>query len=1160
MTAPHPAFAPLDAPTLVEASAGTGKTYTIITYFVRAIVEKGYSPKQILVVTYTKAATSDLRARARARIVEALNRLDGGVNEPDLLDELLSSASMRFGRARVEERLRNALASIDQAAIMTIHGFCQRLLQDHPLTFGIDFDFEVIEDLSSFHAELAKDFWTSELYAQPEWLVEVLHDQGVTAQSLARLADEAMMPGVGVVGPAPVEIDDAALKRALTLQAEAGALWKAHRDQVAELLLEYPGFKRNQYNVSRIEAKWIPELEALFQRQGLQRLPDFFPKLARGKMAIKVRHEEPPHAFFDACRALLDAHDELEPMRAFAAFDFRRRFLQYVCEQNERRKHDTGVLSFDDLLTTVHTRVVGDERAEKESAAQIIARDYPLALVDEFQDTDSVQYAIFRSVYGEGTAVYVGDPKQAIYAFRGADVFSYIAAAEDVRERQTLSTNRRSDPAMVSAVNTLFGRRDEAFLLDGIRFEPAHAHEREDRTTLAPAMELIFADEARLQGDLSAEVASMVANEIAHLLRSDAMIEGRAIAPGDIAVLCRSNAKAGQVTKALRGLNIPTSLDGDSSVLSTEVANSLFAVLEAALMPGDSPAVRRALLTPLLGVSPLDLTTMQDDVWTDWIARFQDWHETWKNHGIVRFIEDMLRTSGAEQRLASSPASRRELTDLLHVEELLMMGERQRQRDPVALMQWCRRLQDGSPEEGMVRSEDLQQRPDAEAGAVRVTTIHKSKGLEYGIVYCPFNWSDAGLWSSERSALKFHEDDRSIRIDLGSPDRPAHEQQAELERFSEALRLLYVGVTRAKYRCTLFWGRARGWNKSALGYLLHGRERADKPTQQDLRRDVEELVHSSGGVIGWREPHTDQSPPLEGARFDGGLDADAVIRTYDLAARIASFTSLTGHDEKTPGPRAALDAEELPSRLFMDLPGGTRTGLLLHSIMEHADFAKLESEETRREIETQLGAYGFSAKLATQVQADLVKVATTPLFTDVAKPRLLDLDPAHQLRELEFTLSARRARVADLARLLREHRAPAAAPGYPDRLRELHAPSLQSFLRGYIDLMFEWQGRWYVADYKSNTLPSYAPDELTEAMQQEHYVLQALLYSAAAQRYLRQRLPGYDPQTHWGGALFLFLRGMRGADSRLPGVFFDRSTPELLDAIDRWLGGHDGSR
>jgi exodeoxyribonuclease V beta subunit len=1124
-----PELVSLDAPTLVEASAGTGKTYTITTYFVRAILERGLMPEQILVVTYTKAATAELRVRSRKRILQAIALLDDPSGEPDALHEVVSKAVERLGRRGAEGQLRNALSQMDQASIMTIHGFCQRLLQDHPLLFGIDFDFEVAQDVASLYSELAVDFWATDLYDKPDWLLRALDAKNVGTDHLAKLANVAMMPGTEIIGPQSPKASEEAMGKWLALRREAGTLWAAERETIWEILLNHQGLNKRSYNPKTLNRTWRPDLDDFFSEAGFRSLPEFFCKLAQGRMVMKRGFEKPRHRFFDACALLSDADDALAPALDYAVFAFQQRFLDFARSRTRRRREEAAVLTYDDLLTTVYAPFDPSRPStspfDRGLIARTISSEYPLALVDEFQDTDSIQYGIFHAIYGDGSAVYVGDPKQAIYAFRGADVFSYIGAAADVGERKhSLKTNRRSDPGVVRAVNALFSSRKPAFILEDIGFEPAVAHEKKNRSSFDPS-------------------------------RSDAKIEERPVEAGDVAVLCRSNNQAIEVTKALRARGIPASLDGDASVLNTDIASDLRTVLEATLMPGDSRAVRRALLTSLLGICPYELATISDEVWSEWMSRFRFWNETWHSQGVLRFLEDMLRSTGAETRIASQPTARRQLTDLTHIEELLLRGERERRRDPIALMQWFRRLDEGTPNQGAVAYEDLQQRPDAQSGAVRISTIHKSKGLEYGIVYCPFTWNDASLWKFDKVAVKFHDEHRNVKIDLGSADRDAHLRASEQEALSEALRLLYVAVTRAKYRCTLFWGPGSNWKSSALGYLLHGSEALGKLDEEEMRKDVVALATASSGAIGCRSSHRAQAAPPEHEPSAAFLTARAPTRRFGHAPRIASFTSLTGHDEKTPGPRGVAAVADSESALFTDLPGGVRTGLLLHSILEHANFQKLDGDETKRLIKRQLSGFGFDASLAPTVQRDLELVAATPLTGEPGAPRLVDLSPDQQLRELEFTLCVDRPSITDLANLMKQYGAPAAAPRYYERLIEASSPGLQRFLRGYIDLMFEWQGQWYVADYKSNTLPAYTPGTVNEAVQREHYALQAQLYTAAAQRYLKQRVSGYDPRTHWGGSLFLFLRGMQGPDRAGSSVFFDRQPAELLSAVDSWLGG-----
>jgi exodeoxyribonuclease V beta subunit len=1148
MSTPAPELIRLDAPTLVEASAGTGKTHAITTYFVRAILEYGLAPERILVVTYTKAATAELRVRCRGRIVKALEQLEETPGDHDALHSVLKSSVERLGRREVGRRLRAALRQMDQAPILTIHGFCQRLLQEHPLSFGVDLELEVAEDVSALHAELAVDFWATELYDAPDWLLEALEARRVSVRRLEQLANVATMPGIEIIGPEPAVSDEAALEDVLRLHRRAAEIWEEKRDTVLRLL-GTKGLNGNSYRAATIRDRWAPELDELFQQASVRALPEFFERLGAKRIRMNKGYEPPKHPFFDVCEELIVAHERIDPALAYAVFSFQKRFCEYVRERSRVRRDEAALFSFDDLLTTVHAGVSGDS-----AVASRVRAAYPLALVDEFQDTDSTQYGIFRAVYGDGAVIYVGDPKQAIYAFRGADIFSYIDAANDVGERKcTLGTNRRSDPGLVHAVNAIFSRLKPPFLIEGIGFEAAEPHEKRNRSSLSPSLDLALLGSDVLAKPLPASVAAIAANEVALLLQSDASIEGRPVSPGDVAVLCRTNAQAIAVTKALRDLDVPASLDGGASVLTTDIAKDLSAVLEAALMPGDSRKVRRALLTSLLSVSPFELASMDDERWSSWVSRFRGWSEAWHEQGVLRFLEDMLSSTNVEESLASRPTARRDLTDLLHLEELLLRGERERRRDPVALMQWFRRLADDTSD-AMVPLEDLQQRPDAQSGAVRVTTIHKSKGLEYGIVFCPFTWGDAGLWPFDKVALKFHDRAGRLKIDLGSAAREEHLAARRTEAASEALRLLYVALTRAKYQCTLFWGPRRDWRDSALAYLIHDREAKGKLDDDRVRADVEELVASAREHVGWRLPaaprafrqHPDDSGVV--------LEPRPHRRVFDHAPHIASFTSLTGGDEKTLGPSIG----DATSPLFEALPGGARTGLLLHAILEKADLAAVDGEEAKELIQHQLALHGFDAEHLSSVHRDLIEVVSTPMGVDPALPPLRALGADHQLRELEFTMAVERPNLHALSDILRAHGAPTAAPKYHERLASLSSQTLRSFLRGFIDLMFQWDGRWYVADYKSNRLPAYQQTDVIEAVQREHYVLQGQLYSAAAHRYLRQRDLDYDPDKNWGGALFLFLRGMNGPERAGTSVFFERQSPDFLDAMDAWLGGSHG--
>ena len=1047
---------PLESPCLVEASAGTGKTHAITTCFIRGVVEQGLMPDQILVVTYTKAATAELRGRTRTRLLEATAMLDGVSSGDDALDEVVQTAVARLGRADVEQMLVDALGRMDQAAIFTIHAFCQRLLQDFPLSFGVDLEVEVSEDARSVNRELAIDFWAAELYDAPDWLVSALGRAKVDVTHLTRLASDATRPGVEVIGPERVEVDETSVEAWRERKARAAHLWAAERANILEAL-GAPDLYKNIYG-SRVAA-WPPELDAFFADDTWRSAPKFFLRLCSDKMREKTRSgfDAPQHPFFDECERLRRADEALEAGFDSAVFAFQQRFIDRVQREARRRRETDAVLTFDDLLASVYAPLDSSspkhDPAIREEIVSKVSKAYPLALVDEFQDTDSIQYGIFSSIYGDGSAVYVGDPKQAIYAFRGADIYSYIRAVRDVSDRRyVLDTNRRSDPALVAAVNSLFSIRTPPFVLDELRMEPVRAHEAR-RSSFDPALQVLYLDADRVGSTFERSVSSIVANEVALLLQSNERIEDRPVAPDDIAVLCRSNAQAAAVTDALRALQVPTSLEGDASVLATTMARDLGAVLDASLLPGDSRLVRRALLTELLGVTPRALSAMGDAQWSGWVSRFSTWRETWHQYGVVRFFEDMLRDTDAESRIARHPAARRKLTDLRHLEELLLRGERERRRDPFALMQWFRRLEGSSPGTGAVEIESLQQRPDAESGAVRVSTIHKSKGLEYGVVYVPFPWKDAALFRFDRRVVKFHDAEGNLRIDLGSPSFDAHLEASKRENLSEVIRLLYVAVTRAKHRCTVFWGPAERSSDSALGYLLHGE--GARPDEGEMLHDVEAFAAASGGTAGVAAPSEERAAAFEAPREGRTLAARPLTRTHDHARRIGSFTSLTGHDEKSPRPRSGADTPEPAGGLFEALPAGAKTGLMLHAVLERVELDRLERRDALQTIREELRRSGFDEAHAEAVLRDLEVVAQTPLTTEERAPRLVDLPRKRQLRELEFTLGLGSPGLAGLCDLLQEHGSPSPIPDYHQQLRALRTDALQPFLRGYIDLMFD---------------------------------------------------------------------------------------------------------
>ena len=538
---------------------------------------------------------------------------------------------------------------------------------------------------------------------------------------------------------------------------------------------------------------------------------------------------------------------------------------------------EANTQSFDDLLHRLDEALAGPAGA---ALAERIRGRFHAVLIDEFQDTDPVQYRIFERLYrgGEGGLFLIGDPKQAIYAFRGADVFTYMQAKRDAAKPvYTLDTNRRSGPRLLAAINSVFalGEDRAPFVFDEIPFTPMRpAPDAADALGGAaagrPPLQILFVprpsgERPINKGWADDNLPRLVAAEIARFLACGATIEGREVDPGDIAVLCRKNKQAARVQEELRGLAIPSVLQGDASVFESPECRELERVLRAMAEPTDAAALRAALVTPLCGLGGADLFALKDDEagWDGWVRRFQDWSERWRADGFMPAFRRMLDGCDAPPRLLALTDGERRLTNVLHLGELLQTAAAETRRGPLGLVEWLAEMRVDAAARGEMAGEAAQMRLESDADALKLTTVHKSKGLEYPIVYCPFLWDGKLLYGEDDTCLRFHAPDGTLTMDLGSPQRDEHRRLAEREALAESLRLLYVALTRAKHRCSVVWGAFREAETSALGYLLHqppslpagesaetaAKEHVGSLDDEAMRAELQALVERSGGSV-----------------------------------------------------------------------------------------------------------------------------------------------------------------------------------------------------------------------------------------------------------------------------------------------------------------------
>jgi exodeoxyribonuclease V beta subunit len=1101
--------------TLLEASAGTGKTYTIAALAARYVAD-GLPLDSLLIVTFTRMATGELRERVRERLVSAAEGLTAALtgvlpdSDDDILCLLADGTTEEVGARR--DRLAKAVANFDAATIETTHGFCMQVLSGLGTAGDVERDVTLIEDAGDLLEEVVDDLYLRRFWARPDQL---------------RFA-------------------------------------RAEAMSIGQQVLRHP-------------------------------TAAIVPALSNDRDATAIR------------RRLADA----------------------VAREIERRKRAAQVLTYDDVLIRLRDTLFDGERGPV--ACRRLSSRYSVVLVDEFQDTDPVQWDIMRRAFGEGgsTLVLIGDPKQAIYAFRGADVFAYLDAAADAASQATLSVNWRSDQSLINAYDALFAESQLGHAGIGYRQVQAAPANREPRL-LGPPSDAPMRVRLLRRGDGlvtltrtgyvqvqsgRALVAVDLASDVVRLLSSEATIVRRrldgtaaerdSVRPGDIAVLVRANHQAAVVCDALHAADVPAVIGGAGSVFATEPAREWLRLLEALERPTARDRAASAALTAFIGWEPVFVATAADDEWEELHWSLHRWAALLRRRGVAALLENVTVTRRLPARVLARVSGERFLTDLRHIGQLLHAVAMSDGLGPTALTAWLRRrIAEASEDAG---DEDRSRRLESDAEAVQVLTIHRSKGLEFPVVYCPYVWD---WYSPVEKVPVFHDPANNNRrtLDvgvLGTDDRQPltpNQQRARDESRGEDLRLLYVALTRAKHQAVVWWAGAAGSENSPFARLLFSRDQAGVVgafgprglTDDQMERHLSAL---GGGI------QVQIVEPVIPLRWGGTavaprhLEADVFDRTLDERWRRASYTSITqaSHDQTVgsepeddvttdedvagtvptdaaeAGPDDALRSVPL---LLADMAAGARVGTLIHSVMELTDFSAPDlASELRTALASGLSWQHLELGDLGAVVEGLLAGIETPLGPLVDGSRLRDIGRGDRLDELTFELPVLGGddphgviSVSDIAGLLEAHLHPDDPMAhYAGRLAD---PSLNTTLRGYLtgslDLVFRLaDDRFVVADYKTNRLSgpdgsltawNYRRDAVAAEMEAAHYPLQALLYTVALHRYLRWRVKGYDPDRNLGGALYLFLRGMSSpsfpvTNGQPCGVWSWRPPGSLVEAL-----------
>ena len=872
--------------------------------------------------------------------------------------------------------------------------------------------------------------------------------------------------------------------------------------------------------------------------------------------------------FFVAVGKVVDVISHLQSRIKISALS---EAFQAISKQVKRVKEDNRLLAYTDqleLLLQALRSNTGDE------LARVLRTQFPVAMIDEFQDTDSIQYEIFKILYyqqPDTSLTLIGDPKQSIYSFRGGDIFTYMKAkALDELQLYSLQTNWRSQADLVEAVNRFFSCREQSFIFsDSISFTPAKATPKNAANSLVidgvvePAMSLwhipLTADNKPLsKAEASQKLNLATADEIANLLKGGregrTSINGQLLQSGDIAILVRTAYQGEELRRVLESRGINSVTIGRDKVFESEEATGLYYLLEAIAHPDDRSQVRRALTSSLLYFTFLDIAdlTGQDSTWQAWSNQFHKLHELWLSRGFIPMFQQLLQSFNLGQKLSTREQTERRLTNLLHLAELL-----QQQSGKSAgiddLLNWFLR------QTRETESEEAELRLESDQSLVKIVTIHKSKGLEYPVVFLPYLWSCKSVAGLKDGILHFHDDSLNSVCDLGSEDFSRHSLLADKERLAEDIRLLYVALTRARSKLYLAWGiagsrsRSGSSSQTALAYLLHSKQSADDlnvevangiPHPDALFEELQTFVDSAAVAIDLTTlPIVDEAIVLSPDDSPAGaLQALEFHAAGHSAWRINSFSNLTRDIHQQPHAGSTTGSTDA----IFNFPAGSHVGLLLHAIFEQLDFKADIDSQCKNIIPRLAPRFGLDGDKHKIILTDWLKQV---LQTELNQPGLsLSVLSSHQrLNEIAFDFALDYVDINQLNNLLSEISG--------TQLEGVIAQNFRGLITGVIDLVFEYRGKYYLADYKSNLLGNrledYAPDLLRQAMFDRRYDLQLLIYSIALHRYLRKRIPGYQFETHFGGAYYLFIRAMRPHSGAKYGVHFERPTLASIEALDK---------
>lgn len=1217
-----PMKTPLNSSCLIEASAGTGKTYTMVSLYLRLLLQVGdnafptpLTVDQILVVTFTNDATQELKERIRSKISQVRSYFEEFQNtgrcteieKDDFLSALLQEVE-KTGLALAITRLRLAEQYMDSSAIFTIHSFCQRMLLQYAFDSGIHFDLKLNNDDELLN-QLNYDVWRENFYPLNLTQTHIVDHLLNSPQQLFSQGKSLLFTDLSVT--LPYQSISQLLTQIETTQTAIKQYWQQHSVDLLQWFIENcPNLTYSLGKIDKVK-EWITEIDQWANSEKFvipsllmhDLTPSNIHKRTRKGSTLTV-----PPALVEI-EALLQNYQPIiwkNSLIYLYALEWRQKLFAYRQTHNEK--------DFNDLLRLLKEALYSHTGHR---LAELIHHQFPFAMIDEFQDTDPQQFAIFAKIYLNDTAkeangfIMIGDPKQSIYRFRGADIFTYLTAAKKVHHRLTLNKNWRSSEQLVQAVNELFADTPNPFIFSDIQFQAVKSKENSAHFYLEqqkqPPLVCYYTDKTITARNrvktVESALAESCANSIQHWLKlaeqgkaliSEQPLEktenpssGDILQAKDIAVLVRNGKQAELIKQRLANKGIgSTFLSEKSSVFASQTAKELNLLLQACLYPFDDQRINAVLATRLFALSAAELYQLQHNelMWEQTIQRFVRYQKIWHWQGVLPMLYQLIATENLAIKAKQFVDGERRLVDLLHLADLLQQASNAHY-DEIALLHWYQK-QLTSQQENQ-ENDELRLRLESELNLVKIVTIHKSKGLEYKLVWLPFIAFNQNF--NDKLNLIHNEQGETI---LDFAEQQKIQQQKELQ--AEELRILYVALTRAK--CQINLGvpltYPKGLNWNALLYLLtQGAEQQSKtekeydyPTLLKQKWSDSQLTIINSNDLpqdNWRAKH--QSALLQVRHFQQTIptnwqvtsfsslymmhekayqktlkdNPDAIIYPTEYTSAIEQiadidyYSSLQHYSttqDTTQSAAHSIITQDYPEHYSpLDLPTGIQVGTALHRFFEKCDFTQAISDEQLTPLLTQLH---IDEQWQASLQQWLNTLFTAPL--DTTGLCLAQIKPANKLVELQFYLKINRTLQIDkLNQLLQQHHS------LGKQREALQLEDLTGFVRGFIDLVFRHNGRYYLIDYKSNYLGSddkaYQNENLKQVMCDYQYDLQYLLYTLALHRYLRHKIADYSYQQHFGGVYYLFLRGIHHKQPE-QGIYFDKPCVELIEQLDQLWG------